>query len=363
MRTFNPSRLTLARQSCGLTKTRLADAVGITARRLADYENRGDPPPTDTRKLLAAALKVDEELFFDVDPPAPTNPSFRSLRSMSAGVRDMAVAAASMTIEVSNWISERFELQPNALPDDLAGVEPTLAANVLRERWALGLQPAPNLIHLAELMGVRVFALSVHARALDAFSFWCDTTPYVLVNARGTAERRRWDMAHELGHLLLHGGSHHLPSDRGREDEADAFASALLLPGEGIRRNPIRARRLDEIRTYKVHWKVSAVALIRQLHRLGYLTDWEYRNLAIEASKANLRRSEDDIPAETSPVLSSVLTELRHRGLSPRQIANELHLRPADVRNMFHSLAPVDLGGEGDSAPTDRRSRHLRIAQ
>lgn len=360
---FNPGRLTLARHSLGWTKTKLASEVGITPRRLADYENRGDAPPADTRQLLAFALDVNEDFFFGADPPTPANPSFRSLRSMSARVRDMALAASSMTIEVSNWISQRFDLEPVSLPSDLAGAEPSLAADVIRQQWAIGLQPAPNLVHLAELMGVRVFALSVQARALDAFSFWDDDIPYIFVNARGTAERRRWDLAHELGHLLLHAGSHHVPSDRGREDEADAFASSLLLPAEGLRRSPIRVRRLDEVRTYKVHWKVSALALIRQLHRLGYLSDWEYRNLAIEASKANLRRAEDDIPIETSPVLSSVLNELRRRRLGPRFIAGELQLRPTDVRNMFHSLAPIAVGDDSEQAPTERRSNYLRVVK
>lgn len=37
--------------------------------------------------------------------------------------------------------------------------------------------------------------------------------------------------------------------------------------------------------------------------------------------QADLRRIEDDMSAETSPVLSSVLTELRRCGLSPLEIA------------------------------------------
>ncbi|CAN5720347.1 hypothetical protein BH24ACT5_BH24ACT5_23430 [soil metagenome] len=263
-----------------------------------------------------------------------------------------------MTVEVASWIAERFQLEQPGLPDDLAGAEPTIAAAALRERWSLGLNPAPNLIQLAELMGVRVFALAVNARTLDAFSFWADDTPYVLLNARGTAERRRWDIAHELGHLLMHAGFHHVPSDRGREDEADAFAAALLLPAEGIRRDAIRPTRLDEFRTYKLRWKVSALALIRRMHQLGYLTEWQYRNLAIEASKANLRRAEDDIAAEQSPVLGSVLSELRQRRLGPRTIANDLSLRLGDVRAMFRSLAPIDIGCDG--ASSDDHSRSLR---
>ncbi|WP_420451964.1 ImmA/IrrE family metallo-endopeptidase [Ilumatobacter sp.] len=358
---FNPTRLSLARHSVGWTKTKLAQEVGITSRRLADYENRGDTPPTETLQLLADKLGVTTDFFSIPETAAPSNVSFRSLRSMPARVRDMALAAASMTVDVGNWIGERFDMEPVALPDDLAGSDPTIAAGVLREQWGLGLQPAPNLIQLAELMGVRVFALAVTDRTLDAFSFWDDAIPYVLLNARGTAERRRWDVAHEIGHLLLHAGAHHLPSDRGREDEADLFAAALLLPPEGLRKNPVYGRSLADVREHKVWWKVSAVALIRQMYRLGQLTEWEYRNLAIEASKAKLRRIEDDIAAETSPTLTQVLEAMRTRGLGPSSIASELHLRKSDVRNMFHSLAPVQVGDNGEAATTAPRSGHLRV--
>lgn len=361
MTTFNPARLTLARQSQGWTKARLAREIDLTARRLSDYENRGDEPPPDTLAALARALRVKQEFFYGSEVRYPNNVSFRSLRAMAAGVRDMALSTAAMTVEVAEWIEDRLELAPLVLPADLAGADPETAASLVREQWGLGLQPAPNLVHLSELMGVRVFALAVQHRTLDAFSFWTGETPFILINARGTAERRRWDVAHELGHLLLHAGSHHLPTDRGREDEADAFASALLLPSEGIRRAAVRLATLDDIRHHKLHWKVSAVGLIRRLHQLGYFTDWQYRNLIVEASKAKLRRFEDDIPAETSPTLSRVLSELRIRKLGPRGIADDLNLRPTDVRNMFHTLAPVDLGGEAGGGPGPRRD--LRIVR
>lgn len=364
MDTFNPSRLTLARESLGWTKAKLADKAGISARRLSDYENRGHVPPPATATSLATALKVDEAYFHRGEIHEPTSLSFRSLRSMPAGVRDMAIASATMTAEVAAWINGRLELQPVALPTDLIGADPNAAADVIRARWGLGLQPAPNLVHLCELMGVRVFALAVQHRALDAFSFWDGEHPYILINARGTAERRRWDVAHELGHLVLHAGGHHLPTDRGREDEADLFASELLMPAEGIRRDAITVSDLGDVRSYKLFWKVSAISLIRRLHRLGYLSDWQYRNVAIDASKAKLRRFEDDIPAETSPTLTAVLSELRTRGLGPRTIAQDLDLRSVDVRNMFHSLAPVELDGGGSGSGGTRETRpQLRVVR
>jgi Zn-dependent peptidase ImmA (M78 family)/transcriptional regulator with XRE-family HTH domain len=361
--TFNPARLLLARQSLGWTKTKLATEVQITARRLADYENRGERPPPETLALLAQALRVDESFFGAPEIAIPSNVSFRSLSTMTAGVRDMAIAASQMTIEVSKWINRAFELQQPSLPTDLAGADPVLAASVLRQAWGLGVQPAPNLVHLAEVMGVRVFALAVSARSLDAFSFWDGDTPYILINSRGTAERRRWDVAHELGHLVLHAGAHHLPSDRGREDEADQFASALLLPAEGIRRDAVQVRTLADIREHKLRWRVSAVSMIRTFYKMGYLTEWEYRNLAIEASKAKLRRFEDDIPAETSPALTMVLSELKTRKLGPKSIAAELCLRPVDVRNMFHSLVQVLIDVSDDDPATAKSHLDLARAQ
>lgn len=358
---FNPARLSLARQSLGWTKTKLAAEIEVTPRRIADYENRGDTPPSETLRLLAKKLRVTTDFFEVADPAEPSNVSFRSLRAMPAKVRDMALASAAMTVEVGDWIGRRFDLEPVSLPDDLAGTDPALAASVVRGQWGLGLQPAPNLVQLAELMGVRVYALAVTHRTLDAFSFWDDSTPYILINARGTAERRRWDVAHELGHLLLHAGAHHVPADRGREDEADAFAAAFLLPSEGLRKNPAYGRSLAEVREHKVWWKVSAVSLIRQMHRLGQLTEWEYRNLAIEASKAKLRRIEDDIVAETSPTLTQILDAMRVRGLGPNTIAEELHLRKPDVRNMFHSLAPIQVAHDGAVTTSTPRSGHLRL--
>jgi transcriptional regulator with XRE-family HTH domain len=61
---FNPERLALARRRRGLSKVALGEAVGLTSRRIADFENQGDPPPPATVENLASALRFPAEFFY-----------------------------------------------------------------------------------------------------------------------------------------------------------------------------------------------------------------------------------------------------------------------------------------------------------
>lgn len=44
-------------------------------------------------------------------------------------------------------------------------------------------------------------------REVDAFSFVFDNVPYIAVDMSKTPERRRFDIAHEIGHLVMHATS------------------------------------------------------------------------------------------------------------------------------------------------------------
>jgi hypothetical protein len=70
------------------------------------------------------------------------------------------------------------------------------------------------------------------------------------------------------------------------------------------------------------------------MHRLGLLTDWQYRVVFIELSERGQRRSEQDgIARETSLALQKVLASLRREdGLSKSDIADQLAV-PLDELN------------------------------
>ena len=84
--------------------------------------------------------------------------------------------------------------------------------------------PIKNMIHLLEARGVRVLSLSIDTAQLDAFSMWHADTPFVFLNTKKSCEHSRFDVGHELGHLVLH--RHAGAKGQEVEREANAFASA-----------------------------------------------------------------------------------------------------------------------------------------
>ncbi|NVZ67186.1 ImmA/IrrE family metallo-endopeptidase, partial [Pseudomonas gingeri] len=104
----------------------------------------------------------------------------------------------AIAFRVNHWIEERFNLPSAGLPD-LSDLGPEEAAATLRRVWGLGNAPIPNMIHLLESKGIRVFSLAEETREVDAFCTWYEGKPFIFLNTIKSAERSRFDAAHELG--------------------------------------------------------------------------------------------------------------------------------------------------------------------
>jgi Zn-dependent peptidase ImmA (M78 family)/transcriptional regulator with XRE-family HTH domain len=356
---FAPERLAIARARRRCTKVELAKRIGMSSRRVAAFENEGAEPPAETIERIAQALQFPVAFFYRPGPArtlASESISFRSFSRMAARDRDAALAAFVLAAEVSAWFDRQFHLPEPALPD-LRGMDPSAAATALRTSWDLGDGPAPNMVHLLEARGVRVFSLTHDCAALDALSGWVGGVPYVFLGTHKSAERARWDAAHEVGHLLLH--HHEPPRGRAHEDEADVFAAEFLLPERGLRPTIPRVISLHDVRHQKVTWRVSVMAWIRRVFQLGGLTEWAYRTLVIEASQAGLRSREDDIERETSQLFPKALLLLESEGTTVADLARELALPKDEVRDLLFQPSTIDGGGE--ASPSSRPS--LRVIE
>jgi len=58
----------------------------------------------------------------------------------------------------------------------------------LRAEWGLGIRPIPNMVHLLEKHGVRVFSVDEESTSLRAFCLWEDDLPFVFVSLAGSVE-------------------------------------------------------------------------------------------------------------------------------------------------------------------------------
>jgi Zn-dependent peptidase ImmA (M78 family)/DNA-binding XRE family transcriptional regulator len=362
---FNPTRLLLARRRRGLTKVELAAAIGVDRRTVTGYESGEYVPGPEALPRLSAALNFPEAFFFgdDLEEVAEETASFRSMSKMTAGHRNMALGQGALALRFSQWVERRFELPPAALPDLRHEGDPETAAAALRQHWELGQQPIKNLVHMLESKGVRVFSLSIDALALDAFSMWKDSVPLIFLNTRKSAEHSRFDAAHELGHLVLH--RHAAPNGREAEREADAFASAFLMPRGSVLAHAPRFATLEQLIRLKRLWTVSLSALTYRLHALRLLSDWHYRSLCIEISKRGFRKTEpDEAPRESSQVLAKVFAALRTEGLTKYDIAGQIGVHPSEIDQLAFGLMVLgmtNIGGE--SEPRSTKGPRLRLVK
>lgn len=338
-----------------MTKVDLAAAVGVTPRSISSYENGQSEPSHTTLESLSTALAFPDAFFFAPSPGhvRPDGASFRSLSRMTAAQRDAALSAGRLCIDLDRWLTERFELPRNEVPDiDPTITDPEAAALVTRSHWRLGAAPIPNMIHLLEAHGIRVFSLAEECHEVDAFSFWSGEVPFVCLNTMKTAEHSVFDAAHELGHLILHRG-HGTPRGRQEEQEANAFAASFLMPRSDVLAAAPRFPGIADISQAKIRWRVSAAALSYRMHKLGMLTDWHYRELCIELGRIRRRNREPNpIQRERSQLLQKAFSGLRAEGVKRGDVAAALYLHQPDLDALVFGLVMSSLDGGGKKTAT-----------
>jgi Zn-dependent peptidase ImmA (M78 family) len=352
-RVFNPSRLTVARKRKGLTKIEFATRTGIPLRSFKAYELGEYPPPQDLLAKFVSVSGFPSEFFFGntLDEPREETASFRSMARMKSYQRDMALSQGAIALHLNRWLEELFELPSVDVPSLRHETSPEAAAEAVRHHWGIGELPINNIVHLLESKGVRIFSLAVDALEVDAFSMWKEGTPFIFLNSAKTAERSRLDAAHELGHLVLH--RHGGPVGRKAEEQANAFASAFLMPRSSILAHVPRFPNLATLVKLKKIWQVSVAALAYRLHALGILSDWQYRMLYIQISRNKFRtREPNPIPRETSLVLPKIFAALREDGFTRSNVAKALCIPQAELEALMFGLTIAGIEGGGKGIPS-----------
>lgn len=341
---LNPDRVELVRMRFGLTKSGFASALGVDRKTIQRFESGEYDLPQACLDRLCELSGFAPDYFSKSSPelPNPEGVSFRSLRSLTAAKRDMAMAAGGIAFEFDDWVSERYA-RPDHDFEQYDNLQPAAAAARLRAEWGIGQRPISNVINLLEAHGVRVFSLVEETRHLDAYSLWRNEKPYVFLNTTKTAERSRHDACHELGHLVMHRhcGSKHSKA----EEEANAFASAFLMPPSDLLAETHWGMDINEIIKKKKRWGVSASSLNYALHKSERLSDWTYRGNYISLSQRYGRTEEPDpMPAETSQVWTKILTDLWSQGISISRIARQLHVSEKQLNDLLFGIAARQLG-------------------
>lgn len=366
--TFVPARLEMARAIRQMTATELAAAAGTTPPWVSQAENMKKTPSPELIREFARVLNFPLDFFYRPVKSQPPSDAFHFRASSRLAKKDEATARSlsTLAIELSDWIETSYRAPAPAVPElqDLMdsddNLPPDQAAEALRGAWGLGVAPIKNLLQLLESKGAKVYSAGGPLQAIDAFSFRHGHTPVIFLNIHKSAERLRFDLAHELGHLLMHGGSLQVEPGKEKEQAANDFASSFLMPRADVL-GAIRGNMmLEDIMMLKRRWRVSAMALNLRAHRLGVISEWTYGALAKQLSMAGFRRGEpgSDLRAESSSLLTQVMSDMRSRGEGFSEIARVLNVRPQDVQDLM--LGIVTFGIQGDGVSPSRSQATLR---
>jgi Zn-dependent peptidase ImmA (M78 family)/DNA-binding XRE family transcriptional regulator len=322
----------------------LAAQVEVTPTVISQYEAGDGSPNDETLERIAVILGCAPE-FFDrpIRSQFTYEPFFRSRRAAPQKERDAAAAYAVALAEIGELLDRYVELpQPRfdlgmQLPDDSPVEYAEKAADELRIAWRIPSGPLANVVRTLEARGALVAAVGVFDKRLDAFSVRARLRPVVvLCSDNGNAARRRFDAAHECGHLLLHASP--ARSNRHQEQHAHRFASALLMPATEV--EPWLPRRGNEFELLEEGsgiWGVSMQALLYRAQTLGTLSATSYQRTMQRISAAGWRTREpiEFGPAETPELLRRTIRALPEAGTTLGAIASEFGVPAARLARML----------------------------
>jgi len=357
----NPDLLRVARQLRGIQQGDAAQRVGVSQAMLSRIENKLAGLTSELIDRAAAVYEMPRTFFTQTDTvfgaPVSVHPMWRKKAAVNAREMDQIVAELNVRLIHLRRLLQAVEIEatyqiPSLPVEEFVSVE--RITTLVRAQWQMPAGPVQNLTRALEAAGVVVVHSDMAGSAVDGVTFSAPgLPPLVVLNVNQPADRMRFTLAHELGHLVMH----RMQPTQQMEDQANEFASYFLMPTHDIR--PCFARRIDLrlLAELKPLWRVSMASLLMRARSLGLLAYNQERYLWQQFSVAKIRQSEPpelDFPPEKPSVLPDLLeAHIRHLGYSISDLAGMLHLRPCELSSLY-GLSLV---------PESKAAAHLRIVK
>ncbi len=283
---FESERLSQILAARRLSQAQLASLVGVSPATVSKWRSGNQAPERETLERLAGVVNVTPEWFTRAPSAKVSLPLFRSNASAHVAARAMLEARMEWAQDVALALSEFVDYPALNLPtrqfkepDEITPDEIELAASECRDLWRIGRTAVPDLALAIEGAGVVLIREETGISQIEGLSAWSDALgrPLVLLSAdKDNGYRSRFDLAHELGHLILHRFIPR-PTERDRhkqlEQQAHRFAGAFLLPAETFASEVRTPVTLDDLLLLKRRWGVSVAAIVMRLRALKILDE------------------------------------------------------------------------------------------
>lgn len=339
----NGGMLRLARHLKGFQQTEAAKRLGVDQSLLSRFENGMSPISADVLLQASKIYDLPQSFFAQTDPvygaPVSVHPMWRKKAEVSA--REVDRTVAELNIRVMH-LRRMFEGAEIAHTSDIPRLDieeyqdPRRVAGLVRAHWKVPRGPLTNITRLVESAGAIVAHSPLGGASISGVTFATPgMQPLIVLNSDQPADRMRYTLCHELGHLVMH----KFPTPN-MELEANRFASALLLPEADIL-PAFKARRVDLalLAALKPEWRVSMQALLMCASELLSLDTHRKQYLWKQMSAKGYRLREPpelDFEKEKPTIVSSILdVHLNALGYSFDDLSKLLHVHPSMLRELY----------------------------
>ncbi|MGX7203384.1 transcriptional regulator [Enterococcus plantarum] len=361
---FFGEKLQSVRELNGLSRKELADKLSLSEQAIWQYENQYTVPKFEVANELKKVFNVKAQFFYT--EPFVTNISNVESIAYRAEDREARKKTKMETtfIDFASYFLDKFEsklnlptsplplLRDESIPlynrsmetnDRLLQLE-NIAENA---RKKLDVQSNSELLYKLELSGIYILEKNM-GTSIDAYSTWTrQEKPFIILgNKKKSAVRRNFDLAHELGHLLLHYkiDMDSLTKDEHKiiEKEANDFASFFLLPKEQFLTDFATISKKSNPESYldlKMKYMVSIGALEYRAYKMGLLTFEENRYFYATLNRKDYKKNEpldEDIAIIRPGKVRSLLDLIfKNHLFSLNDILNDYYIDRSFLESLF----------------------------
>lgn len=326
---FNGHILEELRLLHGLTRSELAEKLQVSEQAIWQFENQQTIPKMKHLMALGQLFHVAIDYFDKVEQPSQFDLSRIAFRNADLETKK-TIRIQTIYLEKLNQMIdylEQFVEIPHQIIYGLCentnhlfqeGLAIQEIAMMARKALAIASDNSNLLYHL-EKSGIYISERLINGQA-DAYSAWSKNgRPFIILGMGKSSVRRNFDLAHELGHLLLHQQIDFeelsVADLEEKEREANQFASYFLLPEEEFLRDfhdlvGKRVSNPDQYVLLKQKYHVSIQALEYRAYKLGLLTPQQnayfYRQISKKGYKI-VEPLDTDIPIKHPSKIRSIL--------------------------------------------------------
>lgn len=348
-----PYRIRQARTSRRMSISDLSEMLEVSKQLVSQYETGKTSPSMGKLNEISKILKYPVSFFYK---PIPKNDSassivfFRSNKTAKVKSKNAAKEKMEIFCEIVSYLENYVNLPETNLPkmeyenEDLMPLSVEEIENYaigLRKAWGLGVGPIDNLMVEVQKNGIHVSKISLKLEKIDAFSVWMNNKPYIFLNDdKNTNARIRFDIAHELGHLLMHADYYtnedfeKSPIKEKLELEANMFAGAFLMPRQTFEKD-VFSSSIDHFIQLKYKWKASIASMIYRCEALGILSNNQIKYLKDQMTKRSYWRREpldNEMPVEKPFMCKQAIQLLLENNiLTPGQISEDIGCYPEEI--------------------------------